>query len=93
MEISVRWFDQQFNVALASQPGKDAFLEIKGCRIANGKNGPFVSWPSTKNQSTGKYWNHIYGSEQFNAVVLSKAQECMPTRQDRQRDDDSGPPF
>lgn len=100
MEISVKWFDGQypsFNLILASGPGKDPFLEIKGCRIVEGQNGPFVSYPSRK-QDNGKYWNHVYGSEQFNAVVLSTAQESMPSRRSapargRPAHDDDGPPF
>lgn len=83
MEISIKWFDGQypsFNLILASAPGKDPFLEVKGCKIVDGQNGPFVSYPSRK-QDNGKYWNHVYGSEQFNAVVLSKAQATMPAKQ------------
>jgi DNA-binding cell septation regulator SpoVG len=80
MEVSVKWFEGQypsFNVILASAAGKDPFLEIKGCKIVEGRNGPFVAYPSRK-QDDGKYWNHVYGSDAFNAVVLSKAQEAMP---------------
>lgn len=78
MDIQIRWFDGQypsFNLTLASAAGKDPFLEIKGCRLVDGKNGQFVSYPSRK-QEDGKYWNHVYGSEQFNAVVISKANEA-----------------
>jgi DNA-binding cell septation regulator SpoVG len=98
MEISVKWFDGQypsFNLILASAPDKEPFLEIKGCKIVDGKNGPFVSYPSRKLDG-GKYWNHCYGSEAFNAVVLSKAQESMPKPQGRRQapaSDDSPIPF
>jgi DNA-binding cell septation regulator SpoVG len=88
MEISIKWFTESkypsFNVMLASAPGRDPFLEIKGCRIVDGKNGEFVSWPSTKNESTGKYWNHCYGSEQFNEAVLEKAKAAKPVSASRQ---------
>ena len=60
MEISIKWFDgayPSFNVALASKPGNEPFLEIKSCRIVQGKDGEFVSPPSTKNAKTEKYWN------------------------------------
>jgi hypothetical protein len=80
MEISVKWFEgtyPSFNLILASAPGKEPFIEIKGCKVMDGRNGPFVSYPSRK-QDDGKYWNHVYGSDAFNAVVLSKAQESMP---------------
>lgn len=98
MEVSVKWFDgayPSFNLILASAAGKDPFIEIKGCKIMDGKNGPFVSYPSRKLDS-GKYWNHVYGSDAFNAVVLSKAQESMPKAQSRRQapeDDGSSIPF
>ena len=99
MDISIKWFDSQFNVILATKTGAEPFLEVKGLRIVNGQNGPFVSWPSTKNQNTGKYWNHAYASEKFNAVVLEKAQASQPAqqprgqRQSRQDDQDESIPF
>jgi DNA-binding cell septation regulator SpoVG len=96
MEIEIKHFNDQFNVHLSSKAGAEPFLEIKGCRIANGKNGPFVSWPSTKNQQTGKYWQHVYSSEKFSAAVLEKAQASMPKQGGRQAPaggDDSDIPF
>lgn len=81
MEISIRWFSGQypsFNVGLASKPGNDPFLEIKSCRLVKGKDGEFVSWPSTKNEKTQKYWNHVYASKEFAEVVLKKAKESQP---------------
>lgn len=83
MEISIKWFDGQypsFNVNLHSQPGKEEFISIKGCRIVDGRDGPFVSWPSTKNDKTGKYWNHVWAGEKFAAIVLSKALEAQPKK-------------
>jgi DNA-binding cell septation regulator SpoVG len=62
-----------FNVALASVPGAEPFLVVKGCRIVDGTNGPFVSGPATKNATSGKYWNHTYFGEKFAAAVLAKA--------------------
>ena len=99
MEISVKWFDGQypsFNLMIASAAGKEPFLEIKGCKIVEGQNGPFISYPSRK-QDNGKYWNHVYVSDAFNAVVLSKAQATMPAKQQSRRQppqsDDSSIPF
>jgi hypothetical protein len=80
MEISITWHSDNFNVDLASKPGKDAFLSIKGCRLVNGSNGPFVSYPAKKNEQTGKYWNHCWGSQEFNAVVLEKALASQPNK-------------
>ena len=84
MHISIKWFTESkyptFNVGLSSKEGNDVFLEIKGCRIASGAKGDFVGWPSTKNENSGKYWNHVYGSNDFNKVVLEKALESMPKK-------------
>jgi hypothetical protein len=76
MEITIKHFDGQypsFNILLHSAPGSEPFLEIKGCKIVEGSSGPFISYPSRK-QDNGKYWNHVYGGEKFNAAVLKKAQ-------------------
>lgn len=67
-----------FNVNLHSKPGMDSFLSIKGCRIVSGGNGPFVSYPSRKNEQTGKYWNHVWANEGFNAEILRLAQTSAP---------------
>lgn|SRR5574343_1432078 len=101
MHISIRWFDgkyPQFNVGLASKEGNEPFIEVKGCRIVDGRNGEFVSWPATK-QDSGKYWNHVYASEAFNAAVLEAAKAAMPkqrAKDERYRagaSDDDLPPF
>lgn len=101
MKVTTKWFPGQhpsFNVAIASDEGKEPFIEIKGCRIVNGSNGEFVSYPSRKDERTGKYWNHVYGSDKFNAVVLSTALASMPQQakapqKRRQDDDDESIPF
>ena len=101
MKVTTKWFPGQypsFTVAIASDEGKEPFIEIKGCRIVNGANGDFVSYPSRKDEKTGKYWNHVYGSDKFNAVVLSTALASMPQQakapaRKRQDDDDSDIPF
>ena len=103
MQIIIKHFDGQypsFNVSLASQPGKEPFIEIKGCRIVSGSNGEFVSWPSRK-MHTGKYWNHVYASEAFNTAVLEEAKKSAPEPKQQQRaapaggfaDMDEAPPF
>ncbi len=80
MEISVEWHDGQypsFNVHLHGKPGADPFLTVKGCKIVQGSKGDFVSYPSRK-QDNGKYWNHVYGSLDFNDAVLTKALAARP---------------
>ncbi|MEY4376121.1 MAG: SpoVG [Pseudomonadota bacterium] len=72
MKIAIEHHNDQFNVLLSSKEGAEPFLTIKGCRIVNGRNGPFVSWPARKLES-GKYWNHVYASEAFGAAVIAAA--------------------
>ena len=80
MDIRIKWFDGKypsFNVSLASAPGRDEFLTIKGCRLVNGTDGQFVSYPAQK-KDDGKYWNHVWASEKFNEAVLAAATEDAP---------------
>lgn len=101
MHISVKWFDGKypsFNINLHSQEGHPEFLSIKGCRLANGSNGEFVAMPSTKNEQTGKYWNHAWANDKFAEKVLQLAQEGRPQQQQapsKQKPafDDSDVPF
>jgi DNA-binding cell septation regulator SpoVG len=83
MHIGIEWHGDNFNVNLFTSPDKDAFLSVKGCRIVAGRNGDFVSWPAKKNEQTGKYWNHCYASDAFNAQVLEKAQASKPAQDTR----------
>jgi DNA-binding cell septation regulator SpoVG len=82
LNISVKWSDsgKTFTVNLGSDRGD--FLAIKGCRIASGKNGDFVSWPSKK-MDDGKYFNYAWASEAFANAVLDKAEESMPRKNER----------
>lgn len=78
MKITCEHFDGKypsFNVNLASKEGAAPFLTIKGCRIIDGSKGQFVSWPATKNEKTGKYWQHCYASEPFTAAVIEEARK------------------
>lgn len=90
MHISIENFEKTFNVALHSTPEKEPFLVIKGCRIANGKNGEFVSWPATKNGD--KWWNHVYASEAFAVKVLDTYRDSQP-KKPAKNDADSDIPF
>ena len=55
MQIRTVWNTKSqwpnFQIELASQDGAEAFLVLKSCQIANGKNGPFVSGPSIKSKT------------------------------------------
>lgn len=92
MNITVEHKGKGFNVHLASKEGAEPFLTIKGCRIVDSAKGAFVSWPATKNDSTGKWWNHVWANDKFAAAVMAKAQESMPQRVSR-NDDDGDAPF
>ncbi len=66
MHIATVWkSDKQFNVEIAAKEGAEAFLSIRGCRIVSGKDGEFVSYPAQKNESTGKWWNHVWANDKF----------------------------
>lgn len=84
MKITIEHHQDQFNVALSSQEGRDPFITIKGCRLANGKNGEFVSWPATK-RDNGKWWNHVYASEDFGKAVLAEVKKSKPAESRPQR--------
>ena len=88
MHISIENFEKGFNVSLHTTPEKEPFLVIKGCRIANGKNGEFVSWPATKNGD--KWWNHVYASEAFAGKVLETYKDSQP-KKSKSVDEDSIP--
>jgi hypothetical protein len=70
MNIGIEHHTDQFNVTLTNPGQSEPFITIKGCRIMQGQSGPFVSWPSRK-QDNGKYWNHVYASRAFGDAVLS----------------------
>ena len=56
MEVKVEWKEGKypsFNVMISSQPGKDPFITIRGCKIIQGQKGEFVSYPARK-QDDGK---------------------------------------
>lgn len=78
MHVSVKWFKDQFNIEIASKEGKDPAVTIRGCRVVSGKDGDFIGYPATKNDNTGKWWNHASGSDDFNDYVLQLAQESKP---------------
>ena len=78
MKITIEPHGDNFNVALSSGEGKEAFLVIKGCRIVEGQKGRFISFPAKKMDS-GKYWNHVYASEGFQTAVLKEYDAAQST--------------
>lgn len=94
MHFSVKWFDgkyPQFNLQFHKAEGQPEFFSVKGLRIMNGQNGEFVSYPSQK-QESGKYWNHAWGDEKFNAFVLELANKSRPSRNEPQQSRQAAPP-
>jgi hypothetical protein len=78
MHITVKWFNDAFNINLHSKEGVDEFLSIKGCRIAQYEGKEFVSFPATKGNN-GKFWRHAWGSDKFQAAVIAEAKKSMPS--------------
>lgn len=85
MHIKTEWFTGQypsFTVHLSGANGREPFISIKSCRIVDGSNGQFVSWPSRKMES-GKYFNYVWGNDEFAAEVLRLARESLPKAETR----------
>jgi DNA-binding cell septation regulator SpoVG len=93
VHIGINWHGQQFNIELSSQHGKDPFLTVRGCRIVNGSKGEFISMPSTKNEATGKYWNHAIASDAFQKTVLELAKASQPQESRKASDIEDEIPF
>lgn len=90
MHITIKHFDGKhpsFNVQLHSQEGQPEFVSIKGCRIISGRDGDFISWPATKGNND-KYWNHVWASDKFAAVVLDLAKKSLPRKESKNTFDD-----
>jgi DNA-binding cell septation regulator SpoVG len=95
MHISIEHHEGKypsFNIALSSAEGKEPFLVVKGCRVVDGNNGRFVSTPARKLDS-GKYWNHVYLSEQFSVAVLAAYDKSKPKKAKQSSIEDQNAPF
>ena len=90
MRIEIEHRERDFNVSLATK--EEPFITIKGCRVVDGSKGRFVSWPAKKLDS-GKYWNHVWASEAFQAAILEAYDASQPKQQPnrRQREEDDLP--
>lgn len=86
MKISIEHHGDQFNVALSSGD-KEPFLVIKGCRVKDGDKGRWISFPARKLDS-GKWWNHVYASEGFQAAILAELDKGQPKRRASRDDED-----
>lgn len=80
MEIVIKWFDGKwptFNIELATKAGNDPFITIKGCSLREHNGKEFIGFPSKKMES-GKYWSHVFASDDFQRVIIEKAKVGMP---------------
>jgi len=99
MHIAIEHHGDQFNIQLSAKAGEDHFLAIKGCRIIDGANGQFVSFPSRRMDS-GKYWTHVWANDKFQAAILKahaasaeKPAKVKPKGKKADADDDLDIPF
>ena len=92
MKILIEMRERDFNISLASKEGAEPFLSIKRCRIVDGSKGRFVSYPAKKLES-GKYWNHVYASDAFNAAVIEAYDAAAPKPAKRAATADDEVPF
>lgn len=68
-----------FAVAFAKAEDMDPFFVLKGCKLAQGKTGAFVSGPSTK-MDDGKYFNYAFFERKFGDYVLGLVKAAMPAQ-------------
>lgn len=80
MEIGIKWFAGKypsFNIELATKAGNDPFITIKGCSLREHNGKEFIGFPHKKIES-GKYWSHVFASDDFQRAVIEKAKVDMP---------------
>jgi DNA-binding cell septation regulator SpoVG len=96
MKISIEQGERDFTIHLSSKDGAEPFLSIRNCRVVSGSKGDFVSMPAKKMDS-GKWFNLVRASDQFQAAVLKAYGEAAPKPAPRPSkpalDDDGLPPF
>ena len=64
-----------FGIALAK--GDKVLMAVKGCKLATGQNGTFVSGPSAK-MDDGTWFNYLFMDKAFNDYVTKLVTEHMP---------------
>ena len=80
MKIEIIRYDGRDAFTVALRNGPEPFLKIHGCRVKEGGKGRFISWPARKDDA-GKWWNHCWGSEAFQAAILKAFDAEAPKRQ------------
>lgn len=64
-----------FGIAIVKN--EKVLLAIKGCKLANGTNGQFVSGPSSK-MDDGTWMNYLFINKEFNEYLTKLAIEAVP---------------
>lgn len=94
MEIQIEHISGQypsFNIGLASKPGSNPFMTIRGCQVKEGQKGRFISFPARKNENTGKWWAHVTASPEFQEAVLKEHDKGVPAKQSAKQEDSDVP--
>lgn len=63
-------------IAIHKKGEDKPFLVVKGCKIANGQNGQFLSGPSAKMDS-GEWINYLFMTKEFGGYISGLALEVM----------------
>ena len=82
MKIEPSQSGKTFGVALVKDD--KVLLVVKGCKLANGSNGQFVSGPSAK-MDNGEWFRYLYMDKQFGDYVTKLAIEAMPKEPQQSR--------
>lgn len=79
-------------IAIHKKGEDKPFLVVKGCRIANGQNGQFLSGPSTK-LDNGEWFNYLFTTKEFGSYISGLALEVMQPKQKQSADHSDDVPF
>lgn len=86
-DVTLRLFEsQRSNLKAFIELKLDNTLIVKGLSLVEGKNGLFVSYPSTKGKD-GKYYNSVYSldkewREKLEDLCIRKYKEAKKTHDD-----------
>ena len=78
VKIEMSQSGKTFGVALVKDD--KVLMVVKGCKLATGSNGQFVSGPSAK-MDNGEWFRYLYMDKQFGDYVTKLAIEAMPKEQ------------
>lgn len=84
MKTKIDWKEGKypsFDISLGTDEG-EAFMTIKGCSIKEYQGKKFIGFPAKKNDQTGKWWSHVWASDEFQAAIIAKAEKARPVEKD-----------